>query len=1290
MALIGNVSEFDPELESWKEYSERLEHYFVANKIVEPDVKRSVLIAIIGPKAYKLLRNLCKPKEPGKLSFTELCELLTKHHDPKPSETVARLKFHKRNRQNGESIADYVASLKSLTEHCNFNSLSEEPQDHMLRDQLIVGINDERIQSKLLSIEPKTGEILSFKRVYELAIAAECAKKDVSDMKDSPTIHKTYTTIAKPCWRCDGNHQPYNCTYKDKTCYNCQQKGHISRKCRNEKRPNQQADTTKTFRGRGRGRSYTCSRKQVKSTTKSGSTHQVENIDNEVLEGNDFDEDDYYSFNEINFCEGNLNRANLGRVDPFMCKMNIEGQSVDLEIDTGASFTLLNAQEFKKLCRFNPELRQGLQKVDVILKTYTGETLDVDGVVKVEVDYNGQHFTLPVIVVSGLGSYNGDSAKIYVKSDVKPKFFKARPLAFALREATDSELDRLVENGTLTPVQNSEWATPIVVVSKPYGGVCICGDYKVTINPVAESDTFPIPKIDSLLANLAGGKTFTKLDLSNAYQQMLLEDDSKKYCVINTHRGVSDQEHKENLEKVLKRLHDKGLKIKFDKCYFFKPSVTYLGHEIDSTGIHPSKDKVRAFVDAPRPTDVHTLKSFLGGINFYGKFLKNLSSVLAPLYKLLRKGVSWHWSQPQEQSFKNAKKLLISSGVLVHYDPYKHIVLSCDASPYGIGAVLAHRNDDGSEHPIAFASRTLNDAEKNYAEIDRESLAIMFGVKHFHNYVFGLHFTLVTDHKPLVSLFHEHKALPSMASARVQHWAIALAAYDYDLEFRRGLDNGNADALSRLPLPNKPKSVPVPTDTILLLEHLSGQPISADHIRKWTASDPLHSRVLSFVKRGWSNEFKSQELKPFYVRRHELGVQEGCILWGNRVIIPPAGQQGILTELHEAHAGISVMKAIARSYVWWPHMDRDIEKAVENCEICQIHRSKPSKAPLHSWPYAEKPWERVHIDYAGPFLGKMFLIVIDAYSKWLEVKVMNISTSTATIAELKEIFCTHGLPDILVSDNGSQFTSDEFQKFMLYNGIKHVTCAPFHPSSNGLAERAVQTFKNGVKKMKQGDIKTRVLRFVFRYRSSPHCVTGATPAKLSMNRELRIHLSLVHPDFRSKVISKQATQKLYHDKHVKSRVFDIHDNVLALNYSGRGNRWLPGVIVEITGPVSYKIQLGNDRIVRRHVDQIRIRKFDSTVSETRVNEELPEIPIVSKQVTPSLSIPVSNEDLNPSVVLDTSPSNITDCNPCPDHSIIQNPPDTTPKDTVKPKISSPGVITTRSGCIAHKPDKLNL
>lgn len=212
---------------------------------------------------------------------------------------------------------------------------------------------------------------------------------------------------------------------------------------------------------------------------------------------------------------------------------------------------------------------------------------------------------------------------------------------------------------------------------------------------------------------------------------------------------------------------------------FFQPSVSYLGHKIDAQGIHVLESKVKAIVDAPRPTDIQTLRSFLGGINFYGKFLKNLSSVLTPLYYLLKKETRWVWEQSQDDAYQEAKKMLLSSDVLVHYDPEKPLILSCDASPYGIGAVLAHRNEDGSEQPIAFASRPLNAAEKKYAQIDRESLAIMFGVRHFHNYVYGRFFTLFTDHKPIVSLLHEHKELPSMASARIQRWAITLAAYDY-------------------------------------------------------------------------------------------------------------------------------------------------------------------------------------------------------------------------------------------------------------------------------------------------------------------------------------------------------------------------------------------------------------------------------------------------------------------------------------------------------------------------------
>ncbi len=207
------------------------------------------------------------------------------------------------------------------------------------------------------------------------------------------------------------------------------------------------------------------------------------------------------------------------------------------------------------------------------------------------------------------------------------------------------------------------------------------------------------------------------------------------------------------------------------------------------------------------------------------------------------------------------------------------------------------------------------------------------------------------------------------------------------------------------------------------------------------------------------------DLSPYHVKRLELSVDSGCIFRGSRIIIPLPGRKQILAELHQAHPGICRMKSLARGYVWWPGIDKDLEAVVKNCDTCQSHRRSPPLAPIHPWQWPEVPWSRIHIDFAGPFMGGMYLIVVDAHSKWLEVHLMPSTTSTATIDKLRQIFSTFGLPKVLVSDNASVFASHEFETFMTENGISHIRVAPYHPASKGLAERAVQTFKEGMKKL---------------------------------------------------------------------------------------------------------------------------------------------------------------------------------------------------------------------------------
>ena len=746
-----------------------------------------------------------------------------------------------------------------------------------------------------------------------------------------------------------------------------------------------------------------------------------------------------------------------------------------------------------------------------------------------------------------------------------------------------------------------------------------------------EIDQYPLPKPEDLFATLAGGKKFTKLDLSQAYQQLALDDDSRKLVTVNTHQGLyrytrlpfgiasapaifqklmdtvlrdipnvicylddilvtgkSDDDHLHTLGIVLRRLDDHGFRVKKEKCAFLQPCVEYLCHKINCEGLQALPSKIAAITQAPTPHNVQELRSFLGLLNYYGKFIRNLSTIVHPLNSLLQAHKRWLWTPECEQAFKKAKEELSSSAVLVHYDPNLPMTLAGDASAYGIGAVISHTLPDGSERPIAYASRSLSPSERNYAQLEKEALSLIFGVKKFHQYLYGRKFQLVTDHKPLTAILGPKKGIPSLAAARLQRWALLLSAYQYDIIFKRTLEHGNADGLSRLPLPTI--SAPSSSEpSIFNIGQIQSLPVTAAKVESVTRNDPVLSRVLRYTKVEWPEQ-TDDTLKPYRSRKEELTVEGDCVMWGIRVIIPTKLRPQILADLHRDHPGVSRMKSIARSYFWWPGLDQNIEEIAKSCEPCQSSKNAPPAAALHPWIWPAKPWQRIHIDFAGPFQGTNFLVVVDAHSKWPEVFVMASTTATKTIAILRQLFATYGLPEQVVSDNGPQFIADEFATFMNSNGVKHIRSAPYHPASNGAVERFIQTFKQSMRAGNRGStnltLHHRIANFLLTYRSTPHATTNQSPASLFLQRQLRTRFSLITPSIERRVHSKQAEQKSQHDKHTKIRQFQMDQPVMVRSYRP-GPKWIPGTIRKQLGPVTFLVEVAPNAIIKRHMDQLR-------------------------------------------------------------------------------------------------------
>jgi hypothetical protein len=1250
--------QFNPQTDNWDIYLDRLKFCFEANGILSDHVKRANFITVCGTRVYETLLALITPRKASDVTFNEIVTILTKHFSPKPNEISVSYKFYKRDQKRDESAAEYIAQLRKLSSGCNFLDL-----ERMLRDRLVCGMNDNKLQYDLLKKDN-----LSYENVVDALLSSESAVRDVrmiqhastsatsGSMQQSLFPSQDATTGVEPmdinavqtrpisrfCYRC-GDRHPGECRFVNTVCRYCKKKGHLEKICLSKKK---------------------------KMNRDINMTVEVEYEDH---------------LNGIYCVQGR------GRVPPYEVEVHIAGIKVVMQVDTGASFSIINEDTWYKIQFRLP--RDILRPVFFSLRTWTETPVKLLGQVSLPVWYkdierrmcvmvakgNGPNLlgrdwlkpfniTMNINMISesanlkvdkiidehkevfkdGLGTYRGKPVSIHIKEGATPKFLKARPVPYAIKNRVEAEIDRLVKEGVLRATSYSEWATPVVPIIKKSGEVRLCGDYRSTVNEATESDTYPMPTANEIFATIAGGVFFTTLDLERAYTQVVVSDTTSKLLTLNTCKGLytvhrlafgvkacpgifqrlmtsllagipgvavliddiiisgrTIVEMQERLKLTLEKIEQAGLRLNKKKCNFSKEKVEFLGFVIDAKGIHPSPSKIESIVNTPEPKNKRELQAFLGLYNFYERFVPRKATLLEPLHRLLDTAQAWQWTEREQHSFDTAKRLLTFDLTLIHYDVMKPLVLTCDSSEYGVGAVLSHKLEDGQEQPIAMASRTLHSHERRYSQLDKEATAIMFGITKFRNYIMGRHFHIVTDHKPLLGIFDPKKPMPSMLSPRLIRIAIALTSHDYNISYMPGSQIGSADSLSRWPQPVPEQPEEQLREILLMAESPEDFPYNVEFIAKETKRDNILTKIIHYIQCGWPSKENNTEYRPYWLHRSELSIENDCILLGNRVVVPQNLRKVVLQALHKIHSGIVQTKALARSYIWWPQLNEDIEELIGSCTKCLENRHMPPKT-THDWITPTRPWSRIHIDFAGPFYNKYFFIMVDSYSKWPEVFMVKNMNSSTVIQLLRTTFCTHGLCEVLVSDNGTSFVSNDMKQFINANNIRHVTTAPYHPATNGLAERMVQTIKDKLRKMDDLSWEIRIPNLLLGLRVTPCSTTNKSPAELLMKRRLRTILDTLHPD---NLEHKRTETEITNNKNKNTRETNTGQRVMYRNYSNYGPKWKPGKVVAKCGPSNYKIETETGLIINRHIDQLlKLKPRESQIEkEARIRLRTEEI-----------------------------------------------------------------------------------
>uniref|UniRef100_A0A7E4URW5 RNA-directed DNA polymerase n=1 Tax=Panagrellus redivivus TaxID=6233 RepID=A0A7E4URW5_PANRE len=678
----------------------------------------------------------------------------------------------------------------------------------------------------------------------------------------------------------------------------------------------------------------------------------------------------------------------------------------------------------------------------------------------------------------------------------KPKATKPYRVPAKTREAVKTFIQQMLIAGIIIE-STTPWLANLLMIKKSNGTLRPCMDFR-PLNAITVPDSFPLPRIEDLLEKATGYSWYSAIDLASGFWQIPLDEETQRYCGFITEfgtyqmtrmpfglrnapaifartmakvlAGLDDivtvylddvlihtkeeafEEHLQAVRLVLMRLRRYNLKAKPAKCNLARRSITYVGHEISARGYQPSDDHIKALKKYSEPKNAADVRRFLGLAGFFRRFVEGFAEIAAPLSDLLKDEVEFKWEDTETEAFRRLIECLTKPPVLMKPDYSKPFVVHTDASLSAIGGAILQQDENGSLRAIGFTSRTLTDAEKNYPAVEAELLAIVETLKKFKYLLYKHKVMLKTDHKPLIYLFQKLSSSP-----KLNRWLLEIQEFDITVEHLDGSKNVIADALSRPPTAtvwaNETKEMP-----------------RRKLIRKLTQKDALLARVASAIENEWSHEAPAdKEFKQYWDVRGTLRLNNEVIERDCRVVVPAEMRTEILAELHTGHFGASRMKRKARRNVWWPNLSKQIEEWVESCAACQKYSKARPEAVPEPWPAAHGAWNRVHLDFAGPIWNSMWLVGIDAFSRFPFVVKMSKTTAAKLIEALTTVFGLLGFPHVVVSDNGPQFASQEFADFLSENGSRQMLTPPYNPRSNGLAERFVQTLKTSVKRQLEAD-----------------------------------------------------------------------------------------------------------------------------------------------------------------------------------------------------------------------------